>query len=77
MKRTQEDGIYVWFYPRDDPTVPDEIRSGGGHIEPNVDHYGMPDARFPSSKSCDFKTFFASHNVVFDLTLCVSNQKIC
>ena len=74
MKRTQNDGVYVWYFPRDDPTVPDEIRTGNPHIKPDEVNYGKPDARFPSSQSCDFKSHFGEHEIVFDLTFCVSSQ---
>lgn len=73
MKRTQTDGVYVWYFPRDDPTVPDEIRNANPHIQPDESTYGRPDARFPSSQKCIFQNFFGENKIVFDLTFCVSN----
>lgn len=69
MKRTYRDGVWVWFWARDDPTVPDEVRFGKSQLKPNPSAWGTPGARFPPDE-CNFKKFFDAHQMVFDLTFC-------
>jgi len=69
MKRTQADGVYVWFWGRNDPSVPDAVRLASNDINPD-DSWGMPDARFPSTSSCEFSNYFKAHQLVFDTTFC-------
>lgn len=74
MKRTQSDGVYVWFFGRNDPSVPSGIR-GGDHVNPDQS-WGKPDARFPSTEKCNFAKHFDAHEIIFDLTFCVSNLRV-
>ncbi|CAE6439175.1 unnamed protein product [Rhizoctonia solani] len=66
MRRTQ-DGISVWFWARDDATVPDDVRKGAAGVQPEL--WGLPVADFPAN-NCDMKSHFGSHEIVFDLTFC-------
>lgn len=69
------DSVKVWFYPRDDEGVPEVIRQPGQCGEPILPDstWGDPDANFPfSSQDCDYDQHFNAHQMVFDLTLCVS-----
>lgn len=72
MKRTQSDGVYIWFWGRSDPRVPHSVLSGGDNVTPDAS-WGEPDARFPSTSSCNFSKYFRAHQIVFDTTFCVSN----
>lgn len=71
MKRTQSDGVYVWFWSRNDPSVPESIRVQSNNINPDAS-WGTPDARFPSTESCKFSDYFNAHQIIFDTTLCVN-----
>ena len=62
-------GIYVWFWSRDDPTVPPAVRFGLDMIFPGVG-WVFPSAAFPLA-SCDYNSHFNAHKMVFDLTFCV------
>lgn len=71
MRRTQDIGIQVWFWPRDSWRVPLQVRYPFifEHIGFGTDNWGEPDASFPV-KECDYSTHFDSHKIVFDLTFC-------
>jgi hypothetical protein len=69
MKRTARDGVAVWFWPRDDFTVPDSVRYGEPIIHPDL-FFGLPDAYFPFSQSC-LSDHFDAHQIIFDDTFCV------
>lgn len=79
MARTRTEGIRVWFWQRDDPTVPQEVETsspefviaGPSTITPNPT-WGTPDAEFPVGDWCDYDSHFDPHMMVFDLTFCVS-----
>ena len=70
LKRTTADGAYVYFWSRNDPSVPAAVKSGEKSISPD-DSWGTPAARFPTD-SCNWAQHFNSHSIVFDLTFCVS-----
>lgn len=72
MKRTSQDGAYVYFWARNDASVPDEVKSGAQTIIPS-DSWGKPEARF-STETCNWASHFNAHQIVFDLTFCVSAQ---
>jgi len=76
MVRTRQDGIRIWFWTRDDPAVPPEVREpplpllgGPPDIWPNP-NWGTPEAVFPVGDNCDYDTHFDPHAFVFDLTFC-------
>jgi len=85
MARTRQDGIRIWYWSRNDPTTPPEIRNGqlsasdsgsdslqlfgDGGISPNPG-WGMPAASFPVGDNCDYDSHFDAHVMVFDLTFC-------
>lgn len=71
MKRTNADGVYIWFWARNDASVPAAVKSGAQTLSPD-DSWGTPDARFPAT-SCDWPSHFTHHTIVFDLTFCVSS----
>jgi len=68
MKRTQDDGVYTYFWSRNDGSVPHDVATGSPNINP--ENWGIPDVRYPSSDSCDFASHFDAHQIVFDLTFC-------
>ncbi|KIM37387.1 glycoside hydrolase family 16 protein [Hebeloma cylindrosporum] len=59
--------IKVWFWDRNDPSVPGEIRNGAGNANP--DTWGIPAAYFPDT-SCHIPRFFSENNIIINLTLC-------
>jgi hypothetical protein len=75
MVRSQALGIKIYFWWRDSVDVPQEIRefgSGGGSLYP-VPSWGLPAADFPMlSNLCNYNNHFDAHQIVFDLTFCVS-----
>lgn len=82
MARTKQDGIRVWFWRRDDPTVPQAVANKGltnfvfgdaPVITPDPS-WGTPAAFFPVGDFCDYDGHFDPHIMVFDLTFCVSSR---
>jgi hypothetical protein len=69
MQKASYHGISVWFWPRDDPSVPKDVRDGADTIYPNAE-WGKPDADFPCAQ-CDHASHFDAHQMIFDLTFCV------
>ncbi|KAI0085156.1 concanavalin A-like lectin/glucanase domain-containing protein [Irpex rosettiformis] len=69
MARSVDDGIRVWFWQRDDPLVPQQIRDGWGSVSPDPS-WGVPEASFPNADFCDYESHFDQHMIVFDLTFC-------
>jgi len=57
-----DDGIYVWFFSRDD--VPADMASN-----PNPASWGTPKA-FWSSSTCKTGDFFTPQTLIFNITLC-------
>lgn len=72
MQRSTE-GVKVWFWSRNDPTIPPEIASGRTTVVPSPG-WGMPEAHFPPD-SCEHSAHFDSHQIIFDTTLCVSRWR--
>jgi len=76
MVRSRALGIKIYFWSRDSPDVPPEIResfSGGGSLYPDAS-WGVPAADFPMcSDFCNYDDHFDAHQIVFDLTFCVSD----
>jgi len=66
MERTSS-FIKVWFWARNDGSVPDSVKNGAGTI--NTDQWGTPDAYFPNT-SCDVNSKFGPANVIINLTFC-------
>lgn len=62
------DGISIWFWPRDGG-VPDDVRNGQSSV--NTDAWGTPAVKFYSN-SADMSKYFDTHEILFDLTFCVS-----
>ncbi|EJD03023.1 glycoside hydrolase family 16 protein [Fomitiporia mediterranea MF3/22] len=67
LKRTDAAGAAVYFWPRNDPSVPAEVASGAATVNP--DGWGEPEALFPTD-TCNWPQFFDAHNIIFDLTFC-------
>ncbi|KAF9003020.1 concanavalin A-like lectin/glucanase domain-containing protein [Cyathus striatus] len=59
--------IKVWFWARNDGSVPAEVKNGASTVNP--DNWGVPAAYFPNT-SCDFPSHFSAHNIIINLTLC-------
>jgi len=74
MARTAQDGIRVWFWARNDLTVPPEVRYAPPPGVPSIvtpnPTWGSPVAAFPMGPYCDYATHFNAHQFVFDLTFC-------
>ncbi|KAI0308543.1 concanavalin A-like lectin/glucanase domain-containing protein, partial [Amylostereum chailletii] len=68
MSKTRDTGIQVWFWPRNSPHVPPEVRWGAEIIVPGVT-WGTPAASFPLDQ-CKYDDHFDAHQIVFDLTFC-------
>ncbi|THV04719.1 endo-beta-glucanase [Dendrothele bispora CBS 962.96] len=60
-------GIKVWFWSRNDGSVPAEVRNGATTI--NTSNWGTPVAFFPDT-SCDIASKFGPHKIVINLTFC-------
>ncbi|KAK7462817.1 hypothetical protein VKT23_007396 [Stygiomarasmius scandens] len=60
-------GIKVWFWSRNDGSVPAEVRNGATTI--NTSNWGTPSASFPST-NCDIASKFGPHHIVINLTFC-------
>jgi hypothetical protein len=76
MVRSRTLGIQIYFWPRDSANVPPEIfesGSAGGQLFPDFS-WGIPAANFPMCPDlCNYDAHFNAHQIVFDLTFCVSN----
>jgi len=59
--------IKVWFWNRNDGSVPSDVRNGGSSV--NTNNWGTPSAFFPND-SCDIQQHFSAHNIIINLTLC-------
>ncbi|KAF9558460.1 glycoside hydrolase family 16 protein [Agrocybe pediades] len=62
-----QDHMKVWFWSRNDGSVPGEVKMGRPEINPS--NWGTPTAFFPNT-SCDFSQHFKEHNIIINLTLC-------
>jgi hypothetical protein len=70
MRKSRERGISVWFWRRDDRTVPREVVDGRSRVSPN---WRTPDAHFPTEEGqCEYDNYFDAHQIVINLTFCVS-----
>jgi len=68
MKRTDSDGVSMYFWPRNDKSVPDDVRTNTGSVSPSSS-WGKPEGVWPTSQ-CDFASHFTEHNIVINLTFC-------
>lgn len=66
MERTN-DAINVWFWARNDNTVPSDVKNGASTI--NTSNWGKPFANFPDT-DCNLASHFGPNNIVINLTLC-------
>ncbi|KAG8973016.1 hypothetical protein FRB90_010043, partial [Tulasnella sp. 427] len=66
MERTSK-FINVWFWARNDPLVPSEVKNGNGQVNPA--HWGKPFANFVNN-NCDLSTKMSPHSIIFNLTFC-------
>ncbi|KAL6305235.1 concanavalin A-like lectin/glucanase domain-containing protein [Sparassis latifolia] len=76
--RTQQDGVRIWFWARNDAATPAEVINpapaalgllGPPTISPDPS-WGTPSAIFPVGSTCDYDSHFNAHQFVFDLTFC-------
>ncbi|OCF74832.1 hypothetical protein I204_05214 [Kwoniella mangroviensis CBS 8886] len=58
-------GIYVWFWPRNSQTVPDDVKNSNTATT-NVANWGIPNANM----TVPCRDNFNNHVIVFDLTFC-------
>ncbi|KAL0957894.1 hypothetical protein HGRIS_000075 [Hohenbuehelia grisea] len=63
----RSDFIKVWFWARNDGSVPSAVRNGSGNV--NTDSWGSPAAFFPNWQ-CDLNSKFQENNIIINLTLC-------
>ncbi|KIO24745.1 glycoside hydrolase family 16 protein, partial [Tulasnella calospora MUT 4182] len=66
MERTSN-FINVWWWARNDPAVPPEVKNGNGLVNPA--HWGKPFANFVNN-NCDLSTKMGPHNIIINLTFC-------
>ncbi|KDQ55868.1 glycoside hydrolase family 16 protein, partial [Jaapia argillacea MUCL 33604] len=80
------EGVKVWFWSRNDPRTPLEVREGWDDIVGGGLLWGIPQAYFPMysldshqgpldslsppSGGCEYEDHFDEHRMVFDLTFC-------
>ncbi|KAK7036466.1 hypothetical protein VNI00_011663 [Paramarasmius palmivorus] len=62
------DFIKVWFWARNDGSVPGDVRNGASNV--NTDGWGTPVAYFPSTGSCNIAQKFGAHHIIINLTFC-------
>lgn len=72
ITRTNADGMAMYFWSRSDNNVPAEVRNGAPNLTPSPS-WGKPEASFPSTQ-CDFSSHFTPHNIIINLTFCVSHM---
>ncbi|KAG9004819.1 hypothetical protein FRB90_010703 [Tulasnella sp. 427] len=72
MERTAR-MINVWFWARNDTTVPNEVKTAGTGLKKkkkvNTDTWGLPQANFVSGDSCDLGSAFKPQNIIINLSL--------
>ncbi|KAF5371146.1 hypothetical protein D9758_004177 [Tetrapyrgos nigripes] len=59
--------IKIWFWSRDDPTIPWDVKMGADIIF--TDTWGIPEANFPDDM-CDITRLFGDHHIIINLTFC-------
>ncbi|KAJ6481084.1 glycoside hydrolase family 16 protein [Mycena sanguinolenta] len=59
--------INVWFWSRNDASVPADVKAGGTSVNTNA--WGVPAANFPNT-DCNLAQFFSSNNIIINLTFC-------
>jgi len=59
--------ISVWFWPRNDASVPAEVKNGASVVTPA--NWGTPFAKFVNN-NCDINSKFGPNNIIINLTLC-------
>lgn len=67
MERTNR-SISVWFWPRDSPNVPSDVRSGTSATV-STGGWGTPLAAFVDD-TCSISSHFGAHNIIINLTFC-------
>ncbi|KAH0589413.1 hypothetical protein H2248_005170 [Termitomyces sp. 'cryptogamus'] len=70
LERSRHKGIKVWFWPRNDDSVPLEVKHDSRMVVPDSWSECEPDAYFPTGKQCDYDSHFDDHEIIFDLTFC-------
>ena len=66
MERTTN-YINLWFWARNDATVPASVSSGAGSVDTRT--FGEPYANFVNN-SCNMNTYFGPEAIIINLTLC-------
>ncbi|KAH0832128.1 family 16 glycosyl hydrolase [Lanmaoa asiatica] len=68
IERTNSE-IRIWFWSRNDGSVPDQIVFSSSHDAVEPQSWGMPAAAW-SNDMCDFPEHFGPHNIIINLTFC-------
>ncbi|TFK22596.1 hypothetical protein FA15DRAFT_657432 [Coprinopsis marcescibilis] len=68
MQRSEQWGINIWFWSRNDASVPAAVKYHSGDLEV-TDEWGVPEASF-TFESCPYGDHFDGHQMIFDLTFC-------
>ncbi|KAH7099852.1 glycoside hydrolase family 16 protein [Auriculariales sp. MPI-PUGE-AT-0066] len=64
-----ESAIKMYFWSRQDPDVPDEVRNGADVVDPTG--WGTPTSSFTSSGDlCSISDKFGKNRIIFNLTFC-------
>lgn len=70
IERTNAAGISIYFWSRNDKSVPKEVRNFGQTITPSKS-WGLPQVRFPTD-SCDLSKHLDAHQIIINLSFCVN-----
>lgn len=68
MERTTN-FVNVWFWARNDPAVPDVLKTPTSTGQINTAHLGTPYANFVNA-NCDIASKFGPNNIIINLTFC-------
>eukprot|EP01084_Bolivina_argentea_P193405 331812_1 len=60
-------GVYAWFWGRDDPDIPSDIKSNSKTPDPST--FGEPFAAWPFGKWCNY-SFIVNQTIQIDTQLC-------
>jgi hypothetical protein len=67
MERTNST-IKVWFWARNDASVPAEVVANTGGVSPA--NWGLPYAAFTTTATCNIGQVFGPNRIIINLTLC-------
>ncbi|KAG8866034.1 hypothetical protein FRB97_004272 [Tulasnella sp. 331] len=66
-EKSISNGINVWFWARNDPSVPASVANGASTVK--ISDLGEPYANFPYN-NCNYNSYFGPEAIIINLTLC-------